>query len=151
MRFIIEPKPRGCAFMTQTSSPSQIVGVLFIITSPIPLAFFAIDFYPWAFPGFPLFPSLDQIFLLYSFIFMIPLGLFLTKKMKWSKEAAILFVIVSILICFSSLWLFATDPYYYSSTWIESLIWMMANFLFLGVLLSDYPLHSPSPNESFIS
>ena len=148
MRFIIEPKPGSCAFITQTNSPSQIVGAFFIFTSPIPLAFFALDFYPWAFPGFSLFPSPNEVLLLYSFFIMIPLGWCLTKKMKWAREAAILFVIVSILMSLSSIWFSFSQLYYTSYDWIESLIWMMANFLFLGLLLSDYPLNFTFLNDT---
>ena len=137
--------------MTQKSSPSELLGAYFIIASPIPLVFFVFDFCPRGFPGFSFFPSLDQIFLLYSPFIMIPLGWFLTKKLKWAREATILFVMVSIVMSLFSIGLHAEQSFYYSSRWIESLIWMLVNFLFLGVLFSDYPFNSPTPNESSIS
>ncbi|MFW9835637.1 MAG: hypothetical protein ACFFEK_16660 [Candidatus Thorarchaeota archaeon] len=140
--------------MTQKSRPSEILGVFFIFVSPIPAVFFAFDFYPWGFPSFSFFSSLfspDQIFLLYSTFIMIFLGWCLTNKEKWAKEAAILFTIVSILMSLFSFWLYSEQAFYSSSRWIESLIWMLANILFLGVLLSDYPLNSPTSDESSIS
>ena len=134
--------------LSEDYSLTEALGVFFIIISPVPLVFSFIHIFV-SLPSilfyleFP--QNYYQVFLLYSFFIMIPLGWCLADKEKWAKEAAILFMIVSIIMGLSSILLFGIDG---TSTWIESLIWTIVNFFFLGILLFDFPWNSPSVDES---
>jgi hypothetical protein len=75
---------------------------------------------------------------------MIPLGWCLIDKEKWSKEVAILFMIISIVLGFSSLLIFGINP---TSTWTQSLLWTIVNFIYLGIMLFVFPWNTPSPDD----
>jgi hypothetical protein len=79
---------------------------------------------------------------------MIPLGWGLIKKEKWSKEVSILFMIMSIVLGFSSLVIFGINP---GSTWIQGLFWTVVNFIYLGILLFVFPWNPPSPDDVNLS
>jgi hypothetical protein len=130
---------------------TEVLGIMFIFSSPIPLFFSVVHiivappsthFYI-EFPG-----NFYQVFLLYSFLILIPLGWCLIENEKWSKEVAILFMILSIVLGFSSLLIFGINP---TSTWIESLIWTIVNFIYLGVLLFVFPWNPQSPDDVNLS
>lgn len=67
---------------------------------------------------------------------MILLGWCLIDNEKWSIEVATLFMIISIVVGFSSLLIFGINP---GSTWIQTLIWTIVNFVYLGILLFIFP------------
>jgi len=140
---------------SRKSNLTELLGIMFIFSSPIPLVFSFVRIFVYGpstlhyvvfYVEFP--QNYYQIFLLYSFFIMIPLGWCLIDKEKWSKEIAILFMIVSIVLGFSSLVVFGINP---TSTWIQSLFWTIVNFIYLGILLFVYPWNPPSPDDVNLS
>lgn len=130
----------------------EVLGIMFVCSSPIPLVFSFVHIFisPPSVHFYLEFMFLNyyQIFLLYSFFIMILLGWCLYNKEKWAIELAILYMIISIVLGFSSILTFGINP---SSTWIESLIWTIVNLIYLGILLFVFPWNPPSPDESGVS
>jgi hypothetical protein len=118
---------------------TQLLGTFFIISSPVPLVFAFVHIYV-ALPSIHFYvehPSNPyEIFLLYSFFLMIPLGWCLYDKTKGAAEAAILFTAGSTALGVSWLVYSGITP---ASPWVSSAIWTTANLMFLGILLFDYP------------
>jgi hypothetical protein len=135
---------------SRKSDLTEVLGIMFIFSSTIPLVFSflhiivsgpSLHFYV----EFP--QNFHHVFLLYSFLIMILLGWCLIDEEKWSKEAAILFMIISIVIGFSSLLIFGINP---SWAWIQSLLWTIVNFIYLGILLFVFPWNPSSPDDELI-
>lgn len=136
---------------SRKSNLTELLGIIFICSSPFPLVFSFVHIFVSGpstlfYVEFP--RNFYQIFLLYSFFIMIPLGWCLINKEKWSKEVAILFMIISIVLGFSSLLIFGINP---TSTWIQGLLWTIVNFIYLGILLFVFPWNPPSPDEVNLS
>jgi hypothetical protein len=131
------------------SNVTEVLGILFACSSPIPLVFSFVHvfIFPYSVQLYVEFTFLNyyQVFLLYSFFIMILLGWGLFDKSKWSKEAAILFMIISIVLGFSSIFAFGIS---HTSAWSESLFWTMVNIIYLGILLYVFPWNSLSHSES---
>ncbi len=132
---------------SRKSNLIELLGIMFIFSSIIPLVFSFLHVYV-SLPSIPQYVEFPRnfyhIFLLYSCFIMIPLGWCLIDNEKWSKEAAILFMIISIVLGVSSLLIFGINP---ASTWIQSLFWTIVNFIYLGALLFVFPWNSSSTDD----
>jgi hypothetical protein len=136
--------------MSLKSNLTEVIGIYFIFTSPVPLIFSFVHIYvslPFIYYYLEFPSNYYEIFLLYSFFIMISLGWCIYDKEMWAVKAAILFTVISIILGFSLILysgITAASPWFS----ISSLIWTIANFIFLGALLFDFPWNPVSHKES---
>lgn len=128
--------------MSKKYSLTQVLGVLFIFASIMPLLSFVVSIgYSNPFLSFPSSLSYYSVFSLCSPFVMFILGWGLADKKKWARDGAVLFMIVVMIVRFFSSWFLGMALNSASLTVI---------FFIFGILLFDktrVPL-SKEPNTA---